>query len=183
MSAISMKKTKTVILFFLLFSCMLAGAQKKERHINIGANFSLPINIDPLNKDVTGFGLEMKGERLFNKHFTGSVSIGYNRFLGTIINYWDSTKSNSFSNIPVLLGLRYYVSKLYISFETGECFGASANNRSHLAVAPSAGFQFNKLDIGIKLMHVVGGFAIPESSVLQKGEYDYLSLRVAWRIK
>lgn len=178
-----MTSSRTFLLFFIMFSCLIATAQKKERHISIGGNFSVPYNLDPGNNDIRGIGVDIKGERVYNKHFTGSVSIGFNRFIGTLYNFWDSTKSNSFSNIPVLLGLRYYFSKIYLGFETGECFAASHNNRSHVVVAPSAGVSIKKLDVGIKLTHVIGGFEPLESTTLQSGEYDYLSLRIAWRLK
>ncbi len=87
--------------------------------------------------------------------------------------------------MPVLVGLRYFIWKsFYITGEAGVSIRMGHNTGTHLTLAPAAGYiipiKKSHIDLGIKLMNVVEGGGIPESTSLQRGGYGYWTFRIAY---
>lgn len=146
---------------------------------------------------MTGAGITVQFERFVSNSISMTAAAGYHRIFGeyTIgtkldtagIPIGDSVAKN-FSQLPVLLGARYYpLRPLYIAFEAGYSFKASKNVSSYLSLSPSVGVKIpvgdGNIDLTINYLYMNGKATIPEKTKLEKGNFGFWCFRVAYGFK
>lgn len=147
-----------------------------------------------------GLGAGIKMESSISKKFSWTVGLSFDNFMGnytytrfsgspgdTTAGSPKDTTIDNFAIAPLLLGLKFYYKKFYLSAEMGLAFKASSATRTKLALAPSIGVllpsgSHNSIDISLRFTHIVTGYGIPESNGLENGGYGFLSIRVAYGI-
>jgi len=169
---------KTILLVWSLMLCAFVSAQKKsEVMAGVEYNFHLKHVYDKNN----GPGISLKGVHTFSNHFDGTLSLGYNYFKGDV-KYFDGKTEDHFALIPALVGIRYGFRKMFFGFEAGAAIKASSNSATLLAIVPSVGYRNNKFSTELRLLEVPGMPSFPENSFLKKGGYNFLGLRLSYRI-
>lgn len=167
-------------------------AQSKKTTYSIGALVSRPAYFpNTESNNATGIGFEIQREHLFSKKFSWTASAGYIHFSGAH-NYIDysglphDTSLNSYGNIPVFAGLRYYFwKKLFLGGEAGAMIQASKNTGTLFSLAPSLGYKFNvaykhAIDASVRLINTLPGYGTLEANSLSKGGYGIWVLKVAY---
>jgi hypothetical protein len=175
-----MHLTKT-LLAILLFYSLNGYSQPKKNLFAIGAEISLPAHQPFQSNKATGLGINMKGEHFFSNNFSALANIGFASFRGKIV-YWDGVEDRSFSLVPILIGARFYIQKLYLGIESGAAIKASENANTLVAFSPSIGMINKKLDLAIKFFAIPQMPSIPENTFLQKGGYSYLGISVFYSL-
>lgn len=178
----------------IVIICICLGsqsfAQNKKVLYGIGASVSTPAYFTRNGKSTaTGFGMDIKREQFFSRHFAWSVSAGFNYFSGNYSYYKfmgnpGDTAVKNFAFMPVLAGVKYYFTNtLYISAETGALIKLGDNTSTKFALVPSAGVNLpvgkSTIDISIKLVNAIQPFSPLEGNSLKNGSYGYWSLRLA----
>ena len=140
--------------------------------------------------NMTGIGGEIQAEFPFrNNSFSVVAGTSYNFFYGRYLALKDSTGADTsslrnFANIPVLLGMRYYVAEsVFFSAEGGLAISANKTNKTHAVVVPSAGYRLGLrrtyIDMSLKFMRVIGKETLTEN-IPYRGNYNIWSLRLAY---
>ena len=168
----------------------------------IGAQISRITGFENQNEtfSATGLGAVIKMENSISKKFSWTVGLGFDNFMGsytytrfsgspgdTTAGTPKDTTIDNFAIAPLLMGLKFYYRKFYLSAEMGLAFKASSATRTKLALAPSIGVLLpsgsnNSIDISLRFTHIVAGYGIPESNGLENGGYGFLSIRAAYGI-
>jgi hypothetical protein len=175
-----MKTAVTLVANFLL-SSSITFSQTYKSSVAIEGGLSYPLNQPVQKNKAVGIAINVKAEQFFSKKFSGTLRIGYNYFKGDLV-YWDGKMDKNFTLIPVLLGARYYIQKLYLGFETGAAFKGSKNVYTNIAVAPSFGYLCKRINININILSILGFPSIPENTFLQRGGYSYLGVKFGYKI-
>jgi hypothetical protein len=183
---------KNLFIAVLVFT-MLAGAttdlfaQPGKISFGIGADVALPLTSGFKDSQNLGIGGTAKGYYLFNDMVTFNATAGYITFSGKDFTpagagAGTSVKAGSWSQIPVMVGARYYFSpaeskfRLYGAFEIGLIFSSytlpdiKVNNvvifpggsvsGSDFSYQPQIGFEASKFDVAVRLLGVSGASAI-----------------------
>jgi hypothetical protein len=170
---------KTIFLTMNLVLNMFVFAQKDNNEAWAGIEYNVHLK-HSFNK-TNGPGVSLKGAHSFSNHFDGTVSLGYNYFKGQV-KYWDGDSDDHFALMPFLLGSHYRFSKMFIGFEAGAVIKASNKAATLFAIAPSIGFRNNKLSSEIRFLQVPGMPSFPENSFLKKGGYNFLAVRLSYKV-
>ncbi len=94
------------ILVIIVFAASFSLAQHKN-HVSIGANVSLPLGSFSDFAGV-GFGGTATFEMAFTPNITGVATAGYLKFGGKDLSEPGYTFSYSYSDIPIMVGAKYY---------------------------------------------------------------------------
>jgi hypothetical protein len=143
-----------------------------------------------------GIGAHVTYEHFFGNKWSLTGSVGYDYIMGNYMEDsfhldtfyvapWKRDTVKHFSFIPVLVGLRYYVSKpVYLSFETGYSIKADSAVASCMSFSPAVGAQIpvgnGAIDVNINYLWLKEKMTIPEKTRFQKGGLGFWCLRVAW---
>jgi len=172
-----MKKAIFLAMNLVLSVCVFA--QKSSNEVWAGIEYNMHLK-HAFNK-TNGPGISLKGVHALSDHFDGTLSVGYNYFKGKV-KYWDGKSDDHFALMPLLLGTRYCFSKVFIGFEAGAVIKASDNAATLFAIAPSIGYQNNKFCSEIRFLQVPGMPSFPENSFLKKGGYNFLGVRLSYKV-
>jgi hypothetical protein len=71
---------------------------------------------------------------------------------------------------------------MFLGFEAGAVIKASNNAGTLFAIVPSIGYGNNKLNGELRLLQVPGMPSFPENSFLKKGGYNFLGMRLSYRV-
>jgi len=169
-------RTTFLLLGFICLTCT-SIAQRKVR-LTIGPEFSLPAYKEfPSN----GIGGSIAVEFRSKNRFSATIETGYNHFWGSYVNVWKHDTTRGFSFVPILAGARYSAGeKFYASMRAGLTLGTTVG----FTLSPAAGVVLPnrrnpKIDLGVRLIGVVGMPSIPENSFLDRGGFSYLNFRIA----
>lgn len=168
-----------VFLVANLVLCVSLFAQQNRNQVWGGVEYNSHLK-HSFNK-TNGPGVSLKGIRAISQHFNGTVSLGYNYFKGDV-KYWDGSWDNDFALVPLLLGVRYGLRKVFIGFEGGMVIKASSNASTIFAIAPSFGYRNKKFSSELRLLQVPGMPSFSENSFLKKGGYGFLGLRLSYQL-
>ncbi|MBO9682293.1 MAG: hypothetical protein J7502_06440 [Flavisolibacter sp.] len=168
---------KVILLAVTLVFCVFVFGQKNEVWAGVEYNSHLK---HAFNK-TSGPGISLKGVHAFSGHFAGTASAGYNYFKGKV-EYWDGSSDDHFALVPLLLGARYNFGKMFLGLEVGSVIKASSNAATLFAIVPSVGCRKNKFSSELRLLQVPGMPSFPENSILKKGGYNFLGMRLSCRI-
>jgi hypothetical protein len=183
---------KLPLLLITTFAFISSFSQTKKTTYSVGALVSTPAYFpNTETNNTTGIGFEIQTERLFSKKFSCTASAGYIHYSGnyTYINYSSfahDTTINSYGNVPLFAGLRFYCwKKLFLGAEIGAMIQASSNTGTHLSLAPSVGYKFavgkqQGIDVGVRLVNTLPSYGVPEENGLMKGGYGVWVLKVAY---
>lgn len=184
---------KNIILTLIAaFFVTTTFSQEKNTFYYGGISISTPAYFPGLSANkAIGIGMEFHREHFFAKKFSWVAGAGYNHFTGDY-SYFDFTRSgkdttiHGFSNIPVLTGIHFYLSKeVYIGAEMGIAISAGKNLGTGFLASPSVGYKVsmgekNNIDFGIRLMNVLQLPSTPESNSLTRGGYGIWSFKIAY---
>jgi hypothetical protein len=170
---------KPILLALSLLLCFSVVAQKNKNQIWTGVEYNVHLK-HAFNK-TNGPGVSVKDVYTFSARFDGTLNLGYNYFGGKV-EYWNGKTEDHFALMPLLLGTRYNFSKLFLGLEAGTVIKASKNAGTLLAIVPSFGYCTNKFSCELRLLQVPGMPSFPENSFLKKGGYNFLGLRLSYRI-
>jgi hypothetical protein len=180
---LAQRPKKLISLIGLLFFGLTAFSQLQNR-LKAGLGVNIPVAIPTGHNHAIGFGPQVSAEHFFGKRFSGTLSVAFNYYRGTI-NYGDyggNEKSDkSFSLLPVLAGIRFYQHKFYLGSSAGLVFGTSYNTATNLALAPSLGFVNKHFDLSMQYVGIPQTFnGIPENTYLKKGGYSIVQLGIQY---
>ena len=170
---------KVIFLAMMLVLSLFVFAQKSSNEAWAGIEYNVHLK-HAFNK-TNGPGVSLKGVHSFSNHFDGMVSLGYNYFKGQV-KYWDGNSDDHFALMPFLLGPRYRFSKMFIGFEAGAVIKASNNAATLFAIAPFIGYRNNKFSSEVRLLQMPGMPSFPENSFLKKGGYNFLGVRLSYKV-
>ncbi len=169
----------------MLFLVKNINAQNPKVQLAIGPEFLQP-TYSGISSSGIGGGVE--AGYFLNKKFEININLSYHHFNGDVIDFYKKDTIHGFSIIPVLPGLKYFITKrLYANAAAGIVVGAK-NAGNHFALSPSVGLLLpvsskSAIDIGIKLIGVPLGYSFSENIFLNKGGYSYLGFRVAYVVR
>lgn len=165
------------IALLISLACFSLGATAQQKNfLALGASFSIPCSIPYGSNKAEGYGIQLKGERLFSRHLSGNFSLGYTYFKGDI-SFFGAVEETSFALVPVTVGARYYINKFYLGTDFGFAIKASSNAGTNVIVAPSLGIVMKKWDAGIKLTGIPQTYnGLLEDNYLTRGGYSYLGV-------
>ncbi len=167
-------------------------ARDNKPGISAGIEYAISTYAGAGKMDITGQGVFLQGEKPFGGRanpaspvrFSGNLNLGWLYFSGTVTNF-DGSTQNRFSVLPCMAGVRcYWKDRYYLGIQAGALISTGTNTATRLALAPSLGMIApvggSRLELGIQFTGVPMGYGTPEKSILQKGGYSFLSLRVAY---
>ena len=166
-------------LFVLLVTiCITCSLHAQRTRFTIGPEFSLPTYKElPSN----GIGGSIAVEFRSKHKVSAVVETGYNYFWGKYVNVWKQDTIHGFGFAPILAGAKLTLrEKYYAAMRAGLTLGKTRA----FTLSPAAGIMLPnsrtpKLDLGIRLIGVIGMPSIPENSFLDRGGFSYLNLRIA----
>ncbi len=184
-----MKKLLTVLVV-TIFAAGFGFAQPKN-HIGIGLNLSLPMGTFGDNAGI-GIGGTVSYEMGFTPNITGIVSAGYIKYGGKDITTPYYTLSYGYSDIPIMVGAKYYFTPknpLYAIAQIGfQIFNANATSSS---TVPGYSYTFSASGSSTEFAFAVGaGYEIPigpKNAIDVTGTFNlisnlnYIGARVAYR--
>lgn len=139
-----MRTTIVTTLILLIFSfnsnlCVAQAYSIKTLSGSLGAEVLFPESkLTTTNK--TGAGLTLKGEYIFSKHTSTTISGGYYFMAGK-----NSSNINNpdISAIPLKIGARYYLGSFYGAGEVGTIFFMGDNSRTGFSYSLGLGDKIN----------------------------------------
>ena len=137
-------------LFFVDNRCVAQAYQPKTFSGSVGAEvlFTEAI-VSGTNK--TGGGMTLKGEYVFSKHTSATISSGY--YYLPAKNILDVT-TDAISAIPVKAGVRYYLGNFYGAGEAGAIMFIGNNSTAGFAYSLGLGDKFhlgkNVFDVSLR---------------------------------
>ena len=184
-----MKNLLLAVLVFALLAVASTGlfAQQGKISFGVGADVALPMTSGFSDTQSLGIGGTAKGYYIFNDMVTFNATAGYITFSGKDYTpagspAGTSIKAGSWSQIPVMVGARYYFSpasssfRPYGAFEMGLIFSSysypdvKVNNvvvfpggsvsGSDFSYQPQIGFEASKFDVAARLIGVSGASAV-----------------------
>ncbi len=176
-----MKKIFVLILIVMLVVSNLK-AQSKKTFFSIGPELSIP-TFSEISGSGIGGGISI--EHFFSKRIDGNLTISLVHFSNNVFNFNKSDTLKGFSVLPVLPGLKYFITeRLYAGGAAGMVIGIH-HAASHFALSPEIGLLFPvsakaKIDIGAKLIGVLKNTSFPENIFLNRGGYSFVTFRAAY---
>src|SRR6185295_1990706 len=160
---------------------------RKEREMNWTLGIGASVSMAKVYSDIAGIGFDVLLEKPLSQKFSFTARLGYNQFLGEYRETPptpDSSIKKNFSNIPVMVGARYYFTNgLYAAAELGAAI-AGGDNSTHLSLGPSVGYKFNfkksSLDLSARYSYIKEAATFPENTQLIKGGYDIWSFHITY---
>lgn len=177
--------------YVLLQGCLVLGAmnlfaQAKSDHDKLIAGIDLGVPAYTAVGDMKGVltGIYVKKDWPAGKHFAATISAGYHYFSGTVRSF-DNKEVKNFSVLPLLAGVKYYAWKRYfLAFETGLNIGLDKNTSTKPALVPSLGALLpvgqKQFEVAVRYNATKAGSTFPEASLLNRGGYSFLELRLGW---
>lgn len=183
-----MKKALLVVLAvaFVVFAAGSSNAQGKIK-FGIGAEVAIPMTSPFKDTQNIGIGGTARGYYMLNDMATLTATAGYMTFGGKDFTpagapAGTSIKAGSWSQIPVLVGGRYYFSpasssfRLYGAFEMGLLFGSytipevkvgnivvfpsQTVSGSDFSYQPQLGFEASNFDVAVRYLGVSGAASV-----------------------
>lgn len=148
---------------------------------SIGIEVAFPVGDYYQSNKAYGYISSFRGEKSVSSTLSVTMHLAINHYRGEMI-FWDGQRSQSFTLMPVLLGVRKYFKPVYVSMDAGPAFSLTSNARGSLALMPAIGRKFGFLDMSLKL------FSLPISSgnltqnYLQRGGYSYIGFSVNYSL-
>ena len=170
-----MKTTCLLIAAIIISTC--AQAQKRIK-FSLGPEFSLPTYEEFTSN---GIGASATVELRATKKLSATLDVGHNHFSGTVVNPFYGDTTRGFGITPVLFGLKLDIANnFYAGIRGGLAFGPIVT----YCLSPAAGVVFpnNKnprIDIGARLIGVMGMPTFPEKAFIERGGYSYINFRAA----
>jgi hypothetical protein len=148
-------KQVTWLIGFMAIGCMTGyGQVGKKGSINASTGVEILFPNSTLrNTHNIGGGVNVKGEYVFARHASVTVSAGYNYLNGKKVN---GLKQEDIRSIPVKAGLRYYLGNFYAGAETGALFEQGFDAGRGIIFAVAMGDEIitqtngNSLDISLR---------------------------------
>lgn len=169
----------------VLFLCFMSGTLLAQKSFftdkSIGVDFAFPVGYYYKSNKANGYFISFRGEKAVSSTLSLTVHAAINEYRGEMV-FWDGKKENTFTLLPVLVGVRKYFKPLYVSIDAGPAFALSANARGNLALMPAIGTKYGNLDMSFRL------FSLPISSgnlsqnYIQRGGYNYLGFSVNYSL-
>ena len=135
-------KTKLLILIAMCFLTLSVDAQGENNYkpykFGVGAMIFIPIG--QFSQVESGaFGFDLQGEYWINRKFGLTLNAGYQEWVK------EYSHLNNWSSIPVLGGIKYYLSKtIYVSGKACLSFFTQNGKGSAFTYAPGLGFKITK---------------------------------------
>ncbi len=104
--------------YVFLFIIIIATSLFSQSRFNAGASFNIGFPVGSFNEVAnTGIGGSVIGEYQFNKKISATLSVSYQNYPGDFPLYAIQGKviDVSLNSIPVLVGLRYYLSEEFFA--------------------------------------------------------------------
>jgi hypothetical protein len=172
-------RTSKIILVFFTGICWLQGAAQigEQGSVNMSAGADVLIAESPLrNTHRIGFGGTLKGEYVFAKHISATLSTGFYSFAP---DKDVTTVTQRLSGIPIRGGFRYYLGNFYVGSDAGVVFQQGFATGSSFAYSFSVGDEIvtnkrngNSLDISLR-----------HEGWLNRQAAQFIGLRLAWEFR
>ncbi len=189
-----MKKMLLVLVILAFTLSMNNTFAQGKNYLGIGANLAIPMGSDFSNVAGIGIGGTASFEMEFTPNITGIGTAGYISYGGKDINEFDFTASYGYSDIPILVGIKYYFTPGMPFYGIGQV-GLHFLNSNYSASSTIPGFQYSisgstgstsEFGLGVGV-----GYEIPvslKSAIdvsgmihIVSGSFTHIGIRAAYR--
>lgn len=172
-----MRTIKTILICFVIifFHIQHSNAQigkLKSVNLSFGPDVSFAQRL-LRETHQRGIGGTVKGEYVFAKHTSATISAGYVSFFE---NKLSNVSAEKLVGIPIKAGLRYYLGQFYVSSEAGIVFNSGFRTGNGFVYSFAVGDEIvtskrngNSLDISLR-----------HEGWIRNQQYNFIGLRLAY---
>lgn len=139
---------KKVFLAFAIVAASFAANAQTASKTSFGGGVRVGLPVGTFG-DFSSFGIgaELQAEHAFSSQITGTLTTGYNHFIGKEIGGFDF---GSTGYIPVLAGIRVYPSStFFVGGKAGMSFFTNEGGGSSFTYEPQIGYNGQKFQLAL----------------------------------